>query len=350
MSGVDGKHRVSIVAVPDAMASTLSGIYDVFSCFTMLSTHDDAVPRESPFRVEVVAAAQGRVETASGVPFVAERPVRDVEKTDIVILPSLMIAQGEWRVGRYPEIVRWLESMYRRGATLCSACSGVLLLAETGLLDGHEATMHWAYAPTFRRNFPNVALRLEQVLVTAGDRDRLVTSGTSTSWHDLVLYLVARYVGPTIAQSVARFFAFQLHADGLAPYIGFEPRMDHGDAVVRAAQLWLRSNFSAPKPVEELVRNSGLPERTFKRRFKKATEHAPIEYVQKLRIEDAKRRLERTESPVDDIGWAVGYEDAAFFRRLFKRITGMTPAAYRRKFKVAALGAEAHVSRVGRST
>ena len=131
-------------------------------------------------------------------------------------------------------------------------------------------------------------------------------------------------------------FALQWHHDGLAPYIVFQGRTDHGDAAIAEAQAWLATHFSVASPVEEMVRRSGLAERTFKRRFTEATGFAPIDYVQRLRIEDAKRRLERTDAPADEISWKVGYEDAAFFRRLFKRVTGMTPGAYRRRFQVPA--------------
>ena len=154
------------------------------------------------------------------------------------------------------------------------------------------------------------------------------------SWHDLVLYLIARHVGPTAAQAMARFFALQWHRDGLGPYMVFEGRRDHGDAAVLAAQDWLAKHFSAPSPVEEMVRRSGIAERTFKRRFTEATGLAPLDYVQRLRVAEAKRRLERTRDAVDEIGWRVGYEDSAFFRRLFKRITGVSPALYRRQFHI----------------
>jgi transcriptional regulator GlxA family with amidase domain len=209
-----------------------------------------------------------------------------------------------------------------------------LLLAETGLLDGKDATMHWAYASTFKQNFPQVRLQLEKVLVIAGEHDQFVMSGVSASWHDLVLYLVARHVGPTAAQAMSKFFALQWHRDGQAPYLVFDLPIDHEDAIIRDAQVWLSQHFSIAAPITEVVKQSGIPERSFKRRFSKATGYSPIAYVQKLRIEDAKRRLERTNASIDQISWSVGYEDAASFRRLFKRITGITPGDYRRKFSV----------------
>ena len=179
----------------------------------------------------------------------------------------------------------------------------------------------------------------ERVLVAAGEREQFVSSGASTSWHDLVLYLVTRYVGATPAQAVARFFALQWHEDGLAPYIVFTAPRDHGDAAVTDAQDWLATHFAVASPVDEMVQRAALAPRTFKRRFTRATGHAPIAYVQRLRIEEAKRRLERTTAPIDEISWHVGYEDPAFFRRLFKRLTGISPGSYRRKFRIPAYAA-----------
>jgi len=332
----NGRKRihVSLVAIPDAMVSSLSGLYDVLNSFDLLGTFDLGVPGDGPFQVEIVAPTRAQTQTASGLPVAAHRAIDEVTRTDIVIIPSVMVEGGEWRPGRFPALVRWLTDMHARGATLCSACSGVLLLAETGLLDGGDATIHWAYAQTFRRNFPKVRLRLERVLVATGDRQQFVMSGASASWHDLVLYLVARHVGPAAAQAIAKFMLLQWHADGQGPYVVFQAPTDHGDAAVLAAQEWLGSHYAVAAPVEEMVKRSGLAERSFKRRFTKATGYPPITYVQHLRVEDAKRRLERTAAPVDDISWAVGYEDPAFFRRLFKRIARISPGAYRRKFRL----------------
>lgn len=326
--------HVSLVAIPDAMLSTLSSIYDVLNCFELLGSLGDTVPDDNPFQVEIVAPTQAPIRTASGLPVAAHQTVDQLDQTDIIIIPSMVPEKGEWKPGRYPTVVNWLSSMHTQGAMLCSACSGVLLLAETGLLDGRDATIHWAYARTFRRNFPNVHLRLEKVLVTAGERQEFVMSGASSSWHDLVLYLVARNVGPAAAQAIAKFMLLQWHVDGQAPYVVFETPTDHGDGAVLDAQQWLGDHFSVAAPVDEMVRRSRLAGRTFKRRFKKATGYSPIAYVQYLRVEEAKRRLERTDAPIDEISWNVGYEDPAFFRRLFKRITRITPGAYRRKFQL----------------
>jgi transcriptional regulator GlxA family with amidase domain len=328
--------HVSLVAIPDAVISTLSGLYDVLNSFAMLAEDDRVVAGRLPFKVEIVATRRGAVSLASGLALEAHRGIDEVETTDVVIVPSVLLGAEGWRQNRYPQMVDWLRTVHEGGASLCSACSGIFLLAETGLFDGRETTVHWSYASAFKRSFPNVQTNPERVLVVAGNRQQLVSSGAATSWHDLALYLIARHVGATAAQSVARFFALQWHQDGLAPYIVFDGPRNHTDAAVLDAQEWLTKNLSTPNPVEEIVRRSGLAERTFKRRFTASTGYSPIEYVQRLRVEDAKRRLERTDAPVDDIGWKIGYEDPAFFRRLFKRMTGLSPSAYRRTFQIPA--------------
>jgi transcriptional regulator GlxA family with amidase domain len=331
--GADPRH-VSLVALPDAVVSTLSGIYDVMNAFAVMNVPETSANGRAPFHVEIVGESIGSLELASGIPVTVQRTIAEIPTTDIVIVPSVLLRTDGWKTGRYPGLVDWLSAMYQRGAVLCSACSGIFLLAETGLFDGKDATVHFGYAGAFANLYPTVAIHPERVLVIAGVREELVSSGASMSWHDLVLYLIARYAGATAAQAVARLFALQWHQDGLTPYIVFKGNRDHGDAQILSAQQWLDHHFAVASPVDEIIARSELAARTFKRRFTNATGLAPIAYVQRLRIEDAKRRLERTDATVDEISWQAGYEDPAFFRRLFKRTTGMAPGAYRRRFRI----------------
>jgi transcriptional regulator GlxA family with amidase domain len=335
-SAYNGSHQrhVSLVALPDATVSTLTGIFDVMNAFAITGMPIAPAAGRAPFQVEIVGQAAGPLELASRVPISVQRAVAEIEATDIVIVPSVVLPPGGWQKGRYPGLVSWLRAMYERGAVLCSACSGIFLLAETGLYDGKDVTVHFGYAGVFAAAYPRVPVHPERVLVIAGPREELVSSGASMTWHDLVLYLIGRYAGVTAAQEVARLFALQWHQDGLAPYMVFEGKRDHGDGDIQSAQQWLDTHFSLANPVEEMIRRSRLAERTFKRRFTSATGLAPIAYVQRLRIEDAKRRLERTDAPIEEISWQVGYEDAAFFRRLFRRTTGLAPGAYRKRFRM----------------
>jgi transcriptional regulator GlxA family with amidase domain len=328
--------RVSIVATPDAMASPVSGLFETFeSVGPMAAAEGDAAPDTAPFEVEIVGPSAGPMRSASGLPIMVHRSVDDAAATDVVIVPSMaMHDNGDWIPGRYPRIVAWLRAMHADGATICSACSGGMLTAETGLLDGQEATVHWISEAAFRSRHPDVVLRLDQALVVSGDGGRIVTSGAATAWHDLALYLIARHVGPATANALARFHLIQWHRDGQTPFQVFDPPLDHGDAAVAAAQRWIASNVAVASPVEQMVEQSGLAARTFKRRFAAATGETPIGYVQRIRVERAKRRLERGSDSIEAISWAVGYEDPASFRRLFKRLTGLTAGEYRRRFRL----------------
>jgi transcriptional regulator GlxA family with amidase domain len=323
-----GRH-IALLALPDAVVSTLAGIYDVMNAPALLNAQGC-----QPFDVEIVGESVGPIELASGVPIQVQRSIDTLDATDIVIVPSVLLREPGWQKGRYPRILDWLQRMHAGGAVLCSACSGIFLLAETGLFDGKDATVHFGYAQEFAAVYPAVNIHPERVLVISGQREELITSGASMTWHDMALYLIARYVGAADAHEIARMFALQWHQDGLTPYITFKGKSDHGDAEIEAAQHWLSTHFAMANPVEEMIKRSKLAERTFKRRFTAATGLAPIAYVQRLRIEDAKRRLERTDAPADEVSWRVGYEDPAFFRRLFKRTTGLAPGAYRKRFRI----------------
>lgn len=329
--------HVTIVATPDAQVSPLSGLYETFNAFELLAGFEPDLPAQ-PFIVEIVAPGREIDYGASGLPLGAHRTFHEITQTDIVIIPLMMVEGSNWLTGRYPQLVEWLKRLHRNGTMLCSACTGVLLLAETGLLDGREATIHWAFAPTFHHNFPSVTLRTEEVLITAGDHQEFVMTGGVMSWHDLALHLIARHLGPTAAQAMARLLMLQWHGEGQAPYIEFTPSFDQGDGTVTELQKWLHKHYMVSNPVEEMAARSGLLKRSLERRFRKATGHSPITYVQNLRISEARRRLERTSKSVEQIGYDIGYENTAFFRRVFKRITRLTPGAYRRRFQIPNVG------------
>ncbi len=331
--------RISIVATPHSSVSPVTGLYETLQGVGGLTAPEDKrADRRNPFEVEIVAERAGEIESVSGLAITAHRAVDEVNDVDIVIVPSMEFGrEGEWPSGRYPKLIHWLRERYDGGATVCSACTGANLTAEAGLLDDNEATIHWMSENSFRRRHPRVLLRPTEVLVISGEGGRLITSGAATAWHDLALHLIASHVGPATAQAMARFMLWEWHRDGQAAFRVFNPPTDHGDAAVLAAQRGIADNFAVAAPVEEMTRWSGLAPRTFKRRFKEATGQTPIAYVQRIRVEQAKRLLETTDQPVEEISWGVGYEDPASFRRLFRRLTGLTPGAYRQRFQIPAV-------------
>jgi transcriptional regulator GlxA family with amidase domain len=223
--------------------------------------------------------------------------------------------------------------MYAKGALIGSICTGAVVLAETGLLDGEPATSHWSVADLFRRYYPRVQLAADRILVPAGRDHRIVTGGGPSSWEDLSLYLIARFRSEAEAVRTAKIFLFGDRSEGQLPYMAMSKRRHHDDKIIADSQTWIAQNYEAPNPVTRMVQRSGLPERTFKRRFRAATGYTPVDYVQALRIEEAKQLLEATAQPTEEIGRQIGYEDPAFFRRLFKRRTGVTPGRYRQRYQ-----------------
>ncbi|HEX6196537.1 MAG TPA: helix-turn-helix domain-containing protein [Jiangellaceae bacterium] len=316
---------VALVAVQESYVSCLTGLYD-----TLELAGTEIAPGPGGFEVEIVALTDPLESCTSRFPIVPHRTIDEVPQADVVILPAALA--DSWEPGSHPQVLSWIRSLHEQGSVVCSVCSGGLLLAETGLLDGHRATSHWNEAERFRTHFPKVRLDLTKELVVADDDQRLVTSGASAAWHDLALYLISRYRGPEVAQAVARFFMLQWHTDGQTPYLRFEPNRRHGDAAVLRAQEWIERHWADPDVLADLPTAADLTERTFTRRFRQATGHSPSGYLQHKRVDEAKTLLERTDRSVERICWTVGYDDPASFRRLFKRLTAVTPGTYRRKF------------------
>lgn len=324
--------RVSLLALPESTGTPIHGLYETLVFVDAVTTGPDS-GASRPFDVEIVGPERGIFPSACGLPLEVHRSISEVEDTDIVITASMLFENQEWVTGRHPETVAWLERMHGRGADLCSACAGALLLAETGLLDGLDTTTHWAFAPTFRRNFPNIRLRVEELLIVAGKNGEFVMSGAASSWQNLILFLIARHAGPTAAQAIGKFLLYHWESRSQLPFVPFDPPTDHGDATIRQLQDSLHAGDAKGVSVEQMARQCGLSMPTFNRRFKRATGYSPVRYLQNLRVEKAKHLLELSDTPVDEISWEVGYEEAAAFRRVFKRITSLSPAEYRRKFR-----------------
>jgi transcriptional regulator GlxA family with amidase domain len=256
----------------------------------------------------------------------------DCPTPDIACVPDVNLPPGEPFGSRFDAEIASLRRWYAGGATLASACSGTMLLAQAGLLDGHEATTHWAYCDVLRRRHPAVKVRPQRALVVSGEGGRLVMGGAGTSWLDVALYLIARTAGVDAAMQVARINLIDWHDIGQQPFARLARSRQVDDALIARCQSWIADHYAEPAPVAAMVRLSGLAERSFKRRFRQATGMAPLEYVHTLRLEEAKQMLESGTAPIEAIANEVGYEDAGFFGRLFRRHVNLTPAQYRRRF------------------
>jgi transcriptional regulator GlxA family with amidase domain len=326
--------EVLIVAVPETAGSALYGMLDVLmAAGTIWQTLVRAETSRTLFRVRVVATTGDAFTCGNGIPVTPDCSIADDPDACILILPEIWLGPDEDIHGRYPELTQWIRRKYKQGAALYSACSGAVMLAETGLLDGCEATSHWGYQDLFSKHYPKVHFRPQPSIVFADAEARIVTAGGTTSWHDLAMHIISRYGSPGEALRIAKVYLLKWHSEGQLPYATLVRRNPHTDSVVRNCEQWLGEHFREGDAIRKAVESANIPERTLKRRFKAATGVTFIDYLQNLRIEEAKRLLESGRLPVDEISVAVCYEDASFFRRLFKRRTGLTPSQYRRMFQ-----------------
>lgn len=324
---------VAILALPEATASVVYGMYDLFRSagrdWGVVTTGE---PGPELLRPQVVSSRAGGFAAANGVRITADATLEQCLAPQIVCVPEVAIAPGAPIAGRFEAEVDWLRRCHAGGATVATACSGALLLAETGLLDGCEATTHWAYCDAIRSHYPRVKVLPQRALVVSGEGQRLVMAGGGTSWLDLGLYLIARVAGVEFAMQAARVNLIDWHDIGQQPFAALARSRQVDDAVIARCQAWIAEHYARPAPVTAMVRLSGLAERSFKRRFAQATGMSPLEYVHTLRLEEAKQMLESTDAPVEAVAEEVGYEDAGFFSRLFRRHVQLTPAQYRRRF------------------
>lgn len=332
---------LALLAMPETTPGTLYGLHEVFGAVgvtwsQLTGEPENAVRRFAP---SIVSADGEAFVSPAGARIAVDRSIRTDAAYDIVVVGDLAFDLSGDPRGRWAEEAAWLKSQMAAGAMACSVCTGSVFLAEAGLLDGEEATTHWAAAPIFRDCYPAVRLRPERILCPAGPEHRILTGGGASSWTDLALYLIARFCGEAEARRIARAFLIGDRSEGQMPFAAMVRPRQHEDAAIAGAQTWIAENYTAANPVARMAEETGLPERTFSRRFRKATGYGPVAYVQALRIEEAKQMLETTDEATDVIALAVGYADPPFFRRLFKRHVGVTPARYRQRFaRVAPLG------------
>lgn len=326
--------EVQLVALPEAAPAILYSFAEVFggvgTAWQELTGQAVASRR---MNVTVVAESNRPLRCAHGALVAPDASFRDASHADVIIVPDLALPAGLDPRGHWPAATAWLRRLYDAGSTICSVCTGSVLLAEAGLLDGREATTHWGACRVFETHYPAVNLRPERILVPTGPEHRVITCGGYASWEELAAYLVARFCGQEEAVRTAKVFLLGDRRDGQLPFTAMTRPNVHSDAVVERCQTWIAQHYAHPSPVSRMLDHSGLPARTFKRRFRTATGYTAIEYVQKLRVEEAKQLLESTAKAIEEVGELVGYRDPTSFRRIFRRLTGVTPARYRQRFR-----------------
>jgi transcriptional regulator GlxA family with amidase domain len=324
---------VALLGVAESSAATLFGFLDALACtrrdWAMLHGQGEVA---SPFRPLIVHRDGRPFTAANGVRITPDVGLADCPPPDIVCLTDLAVPPGEPLDDRYAPEVAWLRRCHAAGALLASACSGAVLLARTGLLDGLDATSHWAYCDALSAQYPRTRWHRDRGLVYADPARRILMAGSGVAWHMLALSLIARHAGAQEAMRVARINLLDLNTTSPQAYASLTHGTAAADPVVARAQQWVALHYDVESPVAQMVALSGLPERSFKRRFTQVTGMSPLEYVHTVRLEEAKQMLEAGDEPVETIAWQVGYRDASFFGRLFRRKVALTPAQYRRRF------------------
>ena len=324
--------RTAVLALPCVGTSTVFGILDV-----MASVGRDwellhgTQPRPPAFDARLLSLDGTSYQDINQRIVTPDGTLSDFDPPDLVIVPDLHLNPTEPLPDEFRQMAAYVLDAYAQGAVISSVCSGSVLLAYTGLLDGLDATTHWGFCDLMAQQFPDVRLRRERILVPAGEGHRVVTAGGASAWGDLMLYLIGRFAGEQEARRMAKLYLLQPHTEGQLHYASLLAGRQHEDAVVARAQVWAADNYAVSKPVSAMAKRAGLTERSLLRRFRKATGQSPADYIQTLRIEEAKQMLETTETAIEEIAQEVGYTETSSFRNAFKRHVGMSASAYRKK-------------------
>lgn len=325
--------KIAILVIPECTASVIFGLHDLLlsTCrdWQIITEGQSGTERVNAF---LVARNAGDMQICNNVKVNIHHSLDDCPPVDVICVPEVNLPPDAPLDGRYDAELAWLQGRYAQGTLLASTCSGSILFAEAGLLDGLEATTHWAWCEAMTARYPAVAVHGQRALVATGEGQRLIMAGGGTSWLDMALYLIARTVGVEEAMQVARINLIDWHQSGQQPFARLARTRQVDDSRIAQCQQWIAEHYQARNPVAGMVQVSGLPERTFKRRFQQATGMSPLQYVHTLRLEEAKQMLESTDLPIDAIANQAGYEDAGFFIRLFRREVNLTPAQYRKRF------------------
>ena len=323
------KH-ISILVPNGAILGSLEGTRQLF---TQVNQFLRERGEEPLFHVQLVGLAKETALTGGIYTVNIDMLPEDVKKTDLIIIPAI---DGEINsaLEKNREFIPWIVNQYKNGAEIASLCLGAFLLAATGLVSGKKCATHWMAANQFRKMFPDVNLVTEKIIT---DEQGIYSSGGAFSYLNLILYLIEKYAGRDLAILSAKVFAIEIERDSQLSFTIFQGQKEHDDEQIRKAQDFIEKNYQEKITVEQLVSMLALSRRNFERRFKKATSNTVVEYIQRVKIEAAKKGLETSRKNVNELMYDVGYSDTKAFRTVFKRITGKSPIDYRNKYNREAI-------------
>jgi transcriptional regulator GlxA family with amidase domain len=320
------KH-ITILA-PNGRGNNLSSIAGAYKILTRANEHWAANGGRPKYTIEI-AGTTSQVDYFDGLFCVKpHKHVSAVPQTNLIIIPSLNHNYKE-AIADNRELIDWIAWQYKQGAEVATICTGAFLLAASGLLAGKSCSTHWSAADEFRTMFADVDLRLDQFIT---DEHGIYTNGGAYSFLNLILYLVEKYYDRKTALYCAKVFQIDISRNTQSDFIIFAGQKTHGDEIVKQAQTFIEQTLDEKISVEQLSSRFAVGRRNFDRRFVKATGNTPLEYAQRVKVEAAKSALENTRKTVNEVMYDVGYADVKAFREVFRKITGLSPMEYRRKY------------------
>lgn len=320
------------ILVPDG-ENNLSSIVGAYKILTRANAHWKEKEKRELYKIELVGLSE-EVELHDGLFSVRpHKNISRVAKTELIIIPSLN-HNYEKALDGNKSLVEWLEKQYKNGAEVVSICTGAFLLASSGLLDGKTCSTHWAFADIFRTMFPKVKLQTDRLIT---DENGIYTNGGAYSFLNLIIYLVEKYFDRQTAIFCSKVFQIEMDRQHQSGFIIFSGQKSHSDEVIKQAQVYIENNLHKKISIEDLSDQFAIGRRNFDRRFIKATGNTPVEYMQRVKIESAKKAFEASRKNINEVMYDVGYSDVKAFRGVFKKITGMSPSEYRHRYNKEAM-------------
>lgn len=319
------KHLTIIVPNGENNLSSITGAFEIFN---KANSYWNASGRQALFNIQLAGISE-EIEFNNGLFTVKPHTnIAAISKTDLIIIPSLN-HNYELALRDNDLLLTWLEKQYKNGAEIATICTGAFMLAAVGLLDGKSCSTHWSVTENFRNMFPNIDLQIDQLIT---DEHGIYTNGGAYSFLNLMIYLIEKYYDRQTAIYCSKVFQIEMDRNSQSEFAIFTGQKKHDDEAIQKAQFYIEKNLEQKISVENLSSMLNVGRRSFDRRFIKATGNTPIEYTQRVKIEAAKKAFETNRKTINEVMYDVGYTDVKAFREVFRKITGMSPLAYKAKY------------------